>query len=184
MRADRLGSWAAAGVLTVVAAQGQPLQQVPESACAGQLRGASCWMELASPHGCYVWRRSLKRGESVTWTGSCPDGRADGTGTLRWVWKSTESRTNEVEGGGLLRGGKPEGRWIERFARGIVWEGMYVAGVRHGNWVERYPGGAVHEGPYVDGKRHGRWIERGPDPDAPSRTQIWGHGSLFGGNPR
>ena len=68
------------------------------------------------------------------------------------MWKSTEFRTNEVDGWGLLRGGKPESRWIERFARGTVWEGMYVAGVRHGNWVERYPGGAVYEGPYVDGK--------------------------------
>lgn len=54
MRAYRLGSCAVAGVLTVVAAQGQPLQRVQESACAGQPREASCWMELASPPVCYV----------------------------------------------------------------------------------------------------------------------------------
>lgn len=177
MQADWGQAWVAVGTLLIAAAQGQPLRQNPEPNCAGQPVGGACWIELDSRPECYVWRRSLKQDESVTWTGSCTGGRADGRGVLKWAWKGTPFRVVEVEGKGLLRSGRMEGRWIERFSRGTVWEGLYLEGKRHGHWVERYVGGAVHEGPYLEGKKHGRWVFKGPDPDSPTWTQIWTEGS-------
>ena len=177
MQADRGQAWVGVGALLIAAAQGQPLRQKPETNCVGQPVGAACWMELDSRPECYVWRQSLKQDESMTWTGSCTDGRADGRGVLKWAWKGTPFRVVEVEGTGLLRSGRMEGRWIERFSRGTVWEGLYLEGKRHGHWVERYVGGAVHEGPYLEGKKHGRWVFNGPEPDSPTWTQIWTEGS-------
>lgn len=183
MQADSGHAWLAVGALLVTAAQGQPLSQEPEPNCAGQPVGGACWMELGSRPECYVWRQSLKQDESVTWTDSCTDGRADGRGVLKWAWKGTPLRVFEVEGTGMLRSGRMEGHWIERFSRGTVWEGLYLEGKRHGHWAERYVSGAVNEGPYVEGKKHGRWVSNGPDPDSPTWIHVWIDGTLTSGFP-
>ena len=120
MQADWGQAWVAVGALLVAAAQGQPLRQKPEPNCVGQPVGGACWMELDSHPECYVWRQGLKQGESVTWTRSCTDGRADGRCALKWAWKRTPFRVIEVEGTGMLRSGRMEGRWIERLSRGTV----------------------------------------------------------------
>ena len=183
MRVDSVHAWLAVYTLLVAAAQGHPVRQEPEPNCAGQPVGGACWMELDSRPECYVWRQSLRQGESVTWTGSSADGRADGRGVLKWTWKGTPFRAIEVEGGGMLRSGRMEGRWIERFSRGTAWEGLYLEGKRQGRWVERYVDGTVSEGPYVDGKKHGRWVSNGPDPDSPTWIHIWTDGTLTSGFP-
>ena len=179
MQTDWGQAWVAGGALLVAAAQGQPLRQKPEPICAGQPVGGACWMKLDSRPKCYVWRQSLKRDESVTWTGSCADGRADGLGVLKLSWKGTAFRVVAVEGTGILRNGRMEGRWIERFVRGTVWEGLYLEGKRHGRWVERHPSGTVHEGPYVEGKRHGRWVSCFSGEGA--WIEIWGDGTVVDG---
>ena len=158
MQTDWGQAWVAVGALLVAAAQGQPLRQKPEPICAGQ---------------------RLKRDESVTWTGSCADGRADGLGVLKLSWKGTAFRVVAVEGTGILCNGRMEGRWIERFVRGTVWEGLYLEGKRHGRWVERHPSGTVHEGPYVEGKRHGRWVSCFSGEGA--WIEIWGDGTVVDG---
>ena len=151
MQTDWGQAWVAVGAVLVAAAQGQPLRQKPEPICAGQPVGGACWMKLDSRPKCYVWRQSLKRDESVTWTGSCADGRADGLGVLKWSWKGTAFRVVAVEGTGILRNGRMEGRWIERFVRGTVWEGLYLEGKRHGRLVSCFPGEGTWIEIWVDG---------------------------------
>lgn len=180
MTGDRGQAWVAVGALLVAVAQGQPVRQKPKPICEGQPVGGACWMKLDSHPECYVWEQSLKQDESLTWTGSCTAGRADGLGVLKLAWRGTPFRVVEVEGAGLLRSGKMDGPWTERFVGGGTWKGLYLDGKRHGHWVERYVGGAVHEGPYMDGKRHGRWVVNGPDPDSPTSIQIWTDGTLTG----
>ena len=46
--------------------------------CAGQPRGAECWMEVSGQPGCYVWNPHFDPGETVTWTGKCYRGRVQG----------------------------------------------------------------------------------------------------------
>ena len=127
-----------------------------EQTCAGQ-PGAECWKELTGQPGCYVWDNYLITDQTVTWTGTCSGGRAQGEGTLKWVWEDGEKTSEST---GSLTDGKRHGQWVNRFADGLVDEGPYVDGKRHGRWVARPADGGVWEGPFVDGKRHGQWVLR------------------------
>ena len=128
--------------------------------CPGQPKGAACWMELSNQPGCFVWNPYLQPDETVTWAGGWAEGRAQGTGTLKWVWDGGQATAEDT---GRLQAGKRHGQWVLRTANGSVQEGPYVEGKRHGVWVWRGPAGAVFEGPYVRGKRHGHWVLRAAD---------------------
>ena len=65
-----------------------------EPTCAGQARGAACWMELESHPGCYVWNPRVRAGATATWTAGCAGGLASGSGTLKWVWDDGRARGN------------------------------------------------------------------------------------------
>ncbi|MCY4027909.1 MAG: DUF4189 domain-containing protein [Acidobacteria bacterium] len=75
--------------------------------CSEQPRGVPCWMEVANRQGCYVWNPNPQRDETVTWTGGCRDGFAEGLGSLTWEYPGTQ----QVANGGRLRGGKMDGTW-------------------------------------------------------------------------
>ena len=136
----------------------------PEPRCAGQPAGTSCWMEISGRTGCFVWNPNLRLGASVTWTGECAGGLAQGTGTVTWAWDG-----NEQVATGRLQGGNLNGHWNIRFESGSVQQGPFVDGERHGHWVIRLPSGNVEEGSFMDGERHGDWIFRGADGDASVR---------------
>ena len=166
-----------------------------DETCAGKPAGAACWMQVYQRPGCYVWNGGLALGATVTWTGECSGGVAQGAGTLTWAWDGNQ-RTDT----GRLVDGKQHGHWIERYpnqemassAGGGGWdvsEGPYVNGMRHGHWllrattsdmtiegpfvdgqqtghwVDRFADGNIMEGPLVNGVRHGRWIWRSADGD-------------------
>ena len=131
-----------------------------EQTCAGQPKGAECWKALTGQPGCYVWDNYLITDQTVTWTGTCSGGRAQGEGTLKWVWEDGEKT---LESTGSLTDGKAHGPWVLRLADGGVQEGPLVDGKRHGQWVLRLADGGVQEGPFVDGKLHGQWVVRYTD---------------------
>ena len=131
----------------------QPFLPGAEATCAGQEEGTSCWMELASHPGCYVWNPFLGENETASWSGGCSGGLAHDTGTL--IFNISE-RTQECTG--LLQGGKMYGRWVVRSSDGDSSEGPLVDGKKHGRWVERSAKGWVSKGLYVDGKKNGRWV--------------------------
>ena len=135
-------------------------EQIQTEACAGQPEGTACWMESANQPECYVWNGSLDKDETVTWTGECAGGLAQGPGTLIWIWDSGQGTQEDT---GRLQAGKRQGDWVRRNADGNVEEGPYVDGERHGDWVVRYENGNVEEGPYVVGKRRGQWVTRSPE---------------------
>ena len=122
----------------------------PDQTCAGKPAGAACWMEIAQQPGCYVWNPSLATGETVTWTGECAGGLAQGTGTLTWAWDG-----NQETNTGRVQDGNKHGNWVLRSARGTVAEGPFIEGEMNGNWVFRRASGTVEEGPYFDGERKG-----------------------------
>ena len=124
-----------------------------DQVCAGQPAGAACWMEIAQRSGCYVWNPGLQPGATVTWTGQCAGGFAQGAGTLTWV-----SEGNQQTNTGRLQNGRRTGHWVLRFADGGVQEGPFVDGERNGRWVIRLADGGVREGPFVDGERTGHWV--------------------------
>ncbi len=151
--------------------QGQPSRIRAEQTCAGQPQGDACWMAVANHPECYVWNPSLQPDETVTWTGECAGGLAQGTGTLNWVSNSDRSTSEST---GFLQEGQRHGDWVLRFADGTVEEGPYVEGKMHGDWVERWADGTVHEGPYVEDQRHGDWVLRFADGTVRRETFVNG----------
>ena len=136
----------------------------PEQLCADKSKGAECWKELTGEPGCYVWNDYLIPDQTVNWTGECAAGRAQGEGTLKWVWGDGE---NTSESTGSLADGTKQGDWVERRSDGsVAKQGPYKEGKKHGHWVHRMGDGTVYEeGPYAKGKKHGHWVERTIDDD-------------------
>ena len=162
----------------------------PDQTCAGQPVGAACWMEISQqPSGCYVWNGGLQLGVTVTWSGACAGGTAQGTGTLTWLWDGNR-RTDT----GRLVDGKLNGHWVARRSDGTVAEGPTVDGAWNGHWVWRYANGNVWEGPYVDSKMNGNWVGRLASGNVEERLYVNGRagpimasyvnrGSSSGGGP-
>ena len=105
----------------------------PEQTCAGQRAGVACWLEVSQQPGCYIWNPNPQTGETVTWTGQCAGGLAQGMGTATWV-SDGSGQTNT----GRLQDGKHTGHWVIRLADGLVAEGPFVDGR-----TERPLGGAL-----------------------------------------
>lgn len=132
------------------------------------------WIEISGRPDCYV-RNAGYAEATVTWTGECSSGLAQGIGSLTWVWDGYEQVDT-----GRLQDGERTGHWVGRDADGDIAEGPYVDGERNGLWVFRFVGGDVAEGPYVDGSRTGYWmlrfadgtVEEGPYVDG-SQTGHW-----------
>ena len=118
--------------------------------CAGQPKGAACWMEVANQPECYVWW-NLK--DAPYGDRDLLDGR---------VCREPGSRDGNAHLGHGRGLPGVDGLHLQAQDYGI--NRNLQEGQRHGDWVERYATGEaearVEKGPYVDGKQHGRWVLR------------------------
>ena len=122
----------------------------------------SCWLKVEEHDNCYIWIDLVFEEHTVTWSGQCQAGKAQGRG--KETWKSGGGAdTGTVNGIGSYLNGKRDGRWKIRWSRGAVDTGPYVDGKRHGQWKLLWSDGTMQTGPYVDGKRHGQWEYRYSD---------------------
>ncbi|MYC52726.1 MAG: hypothetical protein F4X47_10460 [Gammaproteobacteria bacterium] len=103
--------------------------------CTGNYSPDSCWMELADRPGCYLWNGAPKDGETVTWSGECSDGLAQGVGRTTWYQNHQTSQTVDTR----LEGGRNDGWTVVRdFGDGAgEREGCYVDGRSRGRWTQR-----------------------------------------------
>ena len=125
----------------------------PSQTCARKPAGAACWMEVSERPGCHVWNSKLEPGATVTWTGQCAGGFAQGRGTTTWVWDG-----NRRTGTGRVVDGKSDGHWVIRGSDGYFAEGPYVDGEMNGHWSLRTANVTHSEGPMVDNERNGNWV--------------------------
>ena len=102
--------------------------------------------------GCGVVNPDPKPGESITWTGGCRDGLADGPGTLQWSQGDVRGTTYV----GAMSSGKLVGQGVETFTNGARFEGMFVDGRRDGHGVFTWPGGMRYDGAYERGEMTGQ----------------------------
>lgn len=123
--------------------------------CAGRSKGSECWMEVIGQPDCFLWNPNLRPDATVTWTGECFGGRAQGQGTLKEVWKDSKQTSST----GKLQAGRKHGQWKERLADGAVLEGPYIEGRKNGHWREELADGSSQGGFYAEGKKHGDWSE-------------------------
>ena len=129
--------------------------------CSENPEGSACWMQMDDQPGCYYWNSRLEVNETVTWSGTCSGGLAEGDGEIKWVYgKDQENSTTAT---GRFQQGKMDGPWVTRHPNGTVGEGPYADGKRDGQWVFNDADGNVMEGPYVDDKQHGQWVEHHAD---------------------
>ena len=140
-----------------------------DQTCAGQPAGAACWMEISRQPGCYVWNPGLALGATVTWTGACAGGLAQGAGTLTWLWDG-----NRQTATGRLQDGKRNGHWVFRYPTGNVQEGPMVDDMRNGHWILRFADGSIAEGSNVDDERNGHWVIRYADGDVAEGPYVDG----------
>jgi hypothetical protein len=85
---------------------------------------------IAAKDGCQVWDPNPQLEETVTWSGACANGRAEGTGSVTWVKSGAEIETDEGE-----------------------WHG----GMQSGKGVQTWPGGR-YEGDLANGEPNGRGV--------------------------
>lgn len=114
--------------------------------------GQAGW--LRTNGGCSVWSEQVRAGETVTWTGACADGRADGRGAASWRWpgqgaQSVERFEGEMRDGMLHRG-------VFVYANGDRYEGGFVDNLKSGHGVYATAGGDRYEGQFAVDRLHGR----------------------------
>lgn len=102
-------------------------------------------------NGCKLSNQNPQPNETVTWTGSCNQGYAEGEGVVKWT-VGEKSSTEQVR---LVRG-KRQGRCVSTHNDGAESEGNCVNDVRIGPGRFKYKDGAIWEGTYTNGSRTGR----------------------------
>lgn len=90
---------------------------------------AGTWV-VDSRSGCQVWNPSPQLEETVAWSGSCVNGRAEGRGTVQWRKHEVPSETDEGE----WRDGRQTGRGTQSWATG-QYEGELSDGEPSGHGV-------------------------------------------------
>ena len=116
--------------------------------------------------GCRVWSDSPQPGQSVTWSGACSDGVAQGQGVAQWSGAGSLGRRYEGE----LRDGKESGEGSEIFASGSRYDGELRDGKRDGHGAYTYASGDRYDGMFRNGHYNG-----------PGRF-TWADGKRYEGN--
>jgi hypothetical protein len=115
------------------------------------------WIE--DSNGCKLWDPNPKPNETITWSGACREGYADGAGVLQWIVDGKPGSRHE----GSFLGGKANGRGSDTFPSGFKIEGDYVDGAPFGRAIKTWPDGTRYEGELVAGARTGKGSQQYPD---------------------
>ena len=138
-----------------------------------EARAAPAW--LADKNGCRVWDLSPSPGESISWSGACESGLANGKGVLQWFVGGKpgdrfegEYKAGHMSGHGVLvaaNGDRYDGEWsndvpsgpgVFVFAAGGRYEGNFADGRYQGHGVFVSAAGNRYEGEWKDGKKSGQ----------------------------
>lgn len=115
------------------------------------------WLRLQNNPGCSVWDDNPLPNETVSWTGSCQDGLAHGTGIKIWRFMEDGVRkTQRYEGD--MRFGKVHGRGVFVWANGELYDGEWKDDKFHGRGALVYANGDIYKGDFRDGKANGRGV--------------------------
>ena len=97
---------------------------------------------------CLALNSFPKPNETLTWTGGCKNGFADGEGIQQWF--SNNAPTGRYEG--RMERGVYQGPGKYTQSNGRTFEGEYRQGKRHGKGVLTEPQGDRYEGTWEDGQ--------------------------------
>jgi hypothetical protein len=114
---------------------------------------------IADKRGCKVANTFPRAGETITWSGSCKDGFADGHGIVQWFLDGKEDDRYE----GDLKMGWAEGHGVLSKSDGGKYSGEWKHSIQEGNGRYEAPDGSFYDGEWKNGKPHGQGQYRRPD---------------------
>lgn len=136
---------------------------VPSLSCLGLAAGLvgpahaeDIWVKTSNQDCTVLADAPLKDNEAVTWSGSCPDGRASGVGTLEWIVDGKIA--GYYEGGmadGTLNGEGVLRREVEKENGFDRLQATFVAGEAEGEARYDAPNGDYFVGEVKNGERDG-----------------------------
>jgi hypothetical protein len=106
---------------------------------------------IADKSGCKVANPFPQSGESITWSGQCKNGTADGEGILQWYVDG--NATDRYEG--TLVDGWAEGKGTLTRADGGRYAGEWKHSLQDGDGRYDGPDGSWYEGQWKEGQPHG-----------------------------
>jgi hypothetical protein len=109
---------------------------------------AGAWI-AAAKDGCQVWDPNPQLEETVTWSGACANGHAEGPGTVQWIKGNAAIETDEGE----WRGGRQTGKGAQTWPSGR-YDGDLANGEPNGRGVLTLQK-LRYEGEFRDGKPSG-----------------------------
>ena len=115
--------------------------------------GPSGWIQ-AEGTGCRLWNLCPQHRETVTWSGACVNGFAEGSGAQQWFLKGKPADRHE----GNAHSGKFSGFGVSIFPSGERYEGQWRDNSWHGHGIYVHADGSRYEGEWRNGKLHGRAI--------------------------
>ena len=109
------------------------------------------WQKLENNPACVVWNGNPHEQETVTWSGACANGKAQGRGTEVWrYFEDGEWKESKYEGG--MKDGKKHGPGVYVWASGNRYEGDYKDDKLHGRGTYHFANGDECEGDWREGK--------------------------------
>jgi hypothetical protein len=109
---------------------------------------AGAWIADAKS-GCQVWDPNPQLEETVTWTGACANGHADGFGTVQWLKSGVRIEANE----GQWRDGRQTGKGAQIWPSGRF-DGEIADGLPNGEGILTLQK-LRYEGQFRDGRPNG-----------------------------
>jgi hypothetical protein len=129
---------------------------------------------IADKNGCKIANPSPKPGETVTWSGACANGFAQGQGVVQWYKDGKPGVTYE----GALARGAASGQGKLTMPDGATYAGGWLDGKQDGSGKYSAPGGARYEGEWKDGAPNGRGIMHGASGEV--MDGVWKAGTYVG----
>ena len=129
------------------------------------LARAGDWIADAKT-GCKVWNPRPAPGETVSWTGYCKGGFADGKGVLEWLRGAEFLRARRRGMAAGRQAGEGTQTWPGGRYKGQLWESL-----PHGNGVLIF-GEARYDGAFLSGKAE--WQGRLDERDRHVRRHLGG----------
>ena len=114
---------------------------------------------IADNNGCKVANPFPQPDESITWTGPCKDGLADGEGVLTFFLSGREHSRYQ----GTLKEGWAQGRGMLQHPDGSRYDGEWANSMENGTGRREWPDGSWYEGGWRNGRPHGQGQFRRPD---------------------
>ena len=109
--------------------------------------------------GCQVWSEHEQPIVSISWSGDCVDGKADGQGIMQVYIDNIPFSHYE----GSYKAGKADGYGVLVSPDQSRYEGHFKENLMHGHGVIISSDGKRLEGEYVNGFPHGKLMATNPD---------------------